>query len=126
MTDQTIELAEDCSVKMLRVADPEVREVLVPIQEDDTLEEPKTLDAIAELTEEELEEEFKNAKCFLPVFFHRIVHDAFRQVLCSLLVFLFLILSCLKCALVLGNCCERLCVEIFVRVLRSSRVNLVM
>ena len=58
MTDPTIELAEDSSVKMLRVADPEVREVLVPIQEDDTLEEPMTLDVIAELTEEELEEEF--------------------------------------------------------------------
>ena len=58
MIDQTIELAEDSSVKMLRVADPEVREVLVPIQEDDTLEEPTTLDAIAKLTEEELEEEF--------------------------------------------------------------------
>ena len=58
MTDPTIELAEDGSVKMLRVADPEVREVLVPIQEDDMLEEPTTLDAIAKLTEEELEEEF--------------------------------------------------------------------
>ena len=58
MTDPTIELAEDGSVKMLRVADPEVREVLVPIQEDDTLEEPTTLDVIARLTEEELEEEF--------------------------------------------------------------------
>ena len=57
MTDPTIELAEDGSVKMLRVADPEVREVLVPIQEDDTLEEP-TLDAIVKLTAEELEEEF--------------------------------------------------------------------
>ena len=43
---------------MLRAADPEVREVLNPIQEDDTLEEPMTLDVIAELTEEELEEEF--------------------------------------------------------------------
>ena len=32
--------------------------MLVPIQEDDTLEEPTTLDVIAELTEEELEEEF--------------------------------------------------------------------
>ena len=58
MTDPTIELAEDGSVKMLRVADPEVKEVLVPVQEDDTLEEPTTLDVIAELTEEELEEEF--------------------------------------------------------------------
>ena len=58
MTDSTIELAEDDSVKMLRMADLEVREVLVPIQEDDTLEEPMTLDVIAELTEEELEEEF--------------------------------------------------------------------
>ena len=58
MTDPTIDLDEGGSVKMLRVADPEVREVLVPVQEDDTLEEPTTLDVIAELTEEELEEEF--------------------------------------------------------------------
>ena len=58
MTDPIIELAEDGSVKMLRVADPEIKEVLVPIQEDDTLEEPTTLDVVAELTEEELEEEF--------------------------------------------------------------------
>ena len=64
------------------------------------------------------------AKCFLPVFFHPIVHNTFRWFLCSLLVFLFLTLSCPKCALVWGNCCERLCVEIFVRVLHSSRVNL--
>ena len=41
---------------------------------------------------------------------------------CFLLVFLFLISSCLKCALVWGNCRERLHVEIFVRVLRSSEV----
>ena len=58
MTDPTIDLDEGGSVKMLRVADPEVREVLVPIQDDDTLEEPMTLDVITELTEEELEEEF--------------------------------------------------------------------
>ena len=58
ITDPIIELAEDGSVKMLRVADPEVKEVLVPVQEDDTLEEPTALDVIAELTEEELEEEF--------------------------------------------------------------------
>ena len=62
-----------------------------------------------------------SAKCFLLVFFHRIVHDTFGQFLCSLL---FLTLSCPKCALVWGNCCERLGVEIFVRVLRSSRVKL--
>ena len=58
MTDPTIDLDEGGSVKMLKVADPEVREVLVPAQDDDTLEEPTTLDVIAELTEEELEEEF--------------------------------------------------------------------
>ena len=34
-------------------------------------------------------------------------------------------LSCPKCVLVGGNCCERLR-EIFVRVLHSSRVNLIM
>ena len=48
MTDPTIELAEDGSVKMLRVANPEVRAVLVPVQEDDTLDEPTTLDVIAD------------------------------------------------------------------------------
>ena len=58
MTNPTIELAEDGSVKMLRVADPEVREVLVPVQDNDTLEEPTTLDVIAKLIEEGLEEEF--------------------------------------------------------------------
>ena len=42
---------------------------------------------------------------------------------CFLPVFLSLILSCTKWALVWGNCCERLGVEIFVRVLHSSRVN---
>ena len=54
-----------------------------------------------------------------------IMHDCFSPLYarCFLPVFLFLILSCPKCALVWGNCCERLCVEIFVRVLRSSRVN---
>ena len=32
--------------------------------------------------------------------------------------------TCPKCVLVWGNCCEQLRVEIFLRVLRSSRVNL--
>ena len=41
---------------------------------------------------------------------------------CKQLFARFLILSCPKCALVWGNCCERLCVEIFVRVLHSSEV----
>ena len=44
-----------------------------------------------------------NAKCFLPVFVHRIVHDTFCRFLCSLLVFLFLTLSCPKCVLVWGT-----------------------
>ena len=58
MTDPTINLDERGHVKMLKVADPEVKEVLVPIQDDNTLEEPVTLDMIPGLTEEELEEEF--------------------------------------------------------------------
>ena len=44
---------------------------------------------------------------------------------CKLLFASFLISSCLKRALVWGNCRERLC-EFFVRVLHSSRVNLIM
>ena len=58
MTDSTVNLDEKGHVKMLKVADPEVKKVLVPIQDDNTLEEPVTLDVIAELTEEELEEVF--------------------------------------------------------------------
>ena len=58
MTDPTIDLDERGHVKVLKVADPEVKEVLVPIQDDNTLEEPVTLGIIEELTEEELEEEF--------------------------------------------------------------------
>ena len=58
MTDPTIDLDKRGHVKMLKVADPEVKEVLVFIQDDDTLGEPVTLDIIEELTEEELEEEF--------------------------------------------------------------------
>ena len=41
---------------------------------------------------------------------------------CKVLFAGFLILSCLKCALVWGKCHERLRVEIFVRVLSSSEV----
>ena len=63
---------------------------------------------------------------FLPVFIHQIVHDTFCRFLCSLLVFLFLTLSCPKCALVWGMVVRGLRVKIFVRVLRSSRVNLIM
>ena len=58
MADPTIELDAKGEAKMLKVSDPEFREVLVPIQDDDTLEEPDGLDIIQELTEEELEEEF--------------------------------------------------------------------
>ena len=58
MTDPTINLDEKGHVKMLKVTNPEVKKVLVPVQDDNTLEEPITLDVIAELTEEELEEEF--------------------------------------------------------------------
>ena len=59
MTDPTIDLDERGHVKMLKVANPEVKEVLVPIQDDNTLEEPVILDVIAELTEQELEEELE-------------------------------------------------------------------
>ena len=38
--------------------------MLVPVQDDDTLEEPMTLDVIAELTEEELEEEFNKLSAY--------------------------------------------------------------
>ena len=53
MTDPTINLDERGHVKMLKIADLEVKEVLVLIQDDDTLEEPVTLDITEELTEEE-------------------------------------------------------------------------
>ena len=59
MTDPTIELDAQGHVKMLKVVDPEIKEVLTPVLDDNTLEEPISLDIIAELTEKELEEEFK-------------------------------------------------------------------
>ena len=43
-------------------------------------------------------------------------------IICKLLFASFLISSCPKCTLVWGNYCERLRIEIFVRVLRSSEV----
>ena len=58
MTDPTLKLDAQGHVKMLKVVDPEVKEVLVPILDADT-EEHVTLDVIAELTKEELQEEFK-------------------------------------------------------------------
>ena len=58
MADPTIKLDAKGEVKMLKVVDPEVKEVLVPIEDDDTLEKPINLDIIQKLTEEELEEEF--------------------------------------------------------------------
>ena len=58
MTDPTIDLGESGHVRMLKVADPKINEVLVPVLDDHTLEEPVTLDVITELIEEELEEEF--------------------------------------------------------------------
>ena len=58
MADSTIELDNRGEVKMLKVPDPEVKEILIPVQDDDTLEEPSGLNIIEKLTEEELEEEF--------------------------------------------------------------------
>ena len=58
MADPTIELDDQGEVKMLRVPDPEIKEILIPVQDNDTLEEPSGLNIIEELTEEELEEEF--------------------------------------------------------------------
>ena len=57
MTDPTLDLDAKGQVKMLKVVDPEVKEMLVPVSTD--VEEPITLDVIAELTEEELEEKFR-------------------------------------------------------------------
>ena len=58
MADPTIELDDQGKVKMLKVPDPEIKEILIPVQDDDTLEEPSGLNIIEELTEKELEEEF--------------------------------------------------------------------
>ena len=58
MADPAIELDGRGEVKMLKVPDPEIKEILIPVQDDDTLEEPSSLNIIEELTEEELEEEF--------------------------------------------------------------------
>ena len=66
---------------MLKVVDPEVKEVLVPIQDDNTLEEPVTLDMIAELTEEELEEEFNKSSTSDKIKYNQWVefHEAYQR-----------------------------------------------
>ena len=81
MTDPTIDLDERGHVKMLKVADPEVKEMLVPIQDDNTLEEPVTLDVIAELTEEELEEEFNKLSASDKIKYNQWVefHEAYQR-----------------------------------------------
>ena len=81
MTDPTINLDERGQMKMLKVADPEVKEVLVPIQDDDTLEEPVTLDIIEELTEEELEEEFNKLSASDKIKYNQWVefHEAYQR-----------------------------------------------
>ena len=81
MTDSTIDLDERGHVKMLKVADPEVKEVLVPIQNDNTLEEPVTLDVIAELTEEEPEEEFNKLSASDKIKYNQWVefHEAYQR-----------------------------------------------
>ena len=58
MADPTIKLDARGKVKMLKVPDPKVKEILIHVQDDDTLEEPVDLDIIKELTKAELEEEF--------------------------------------------------------------------
>ena len=81
MTDPTIDLDKRGHVKMLKVADPEVKEVLVPIQDDNTLEEPVTLDMIAEFTEEELEEEFNKLSASDKIKYNQWVefHEAYQR-----------------------------------------------
>ena len=60
MADPTIQLDAQGEVRSLKVTAPEVDHYLVPLGEDDEeIEEVLGLDIIAELTEEDLEEEFK-------------------------------------------------------------------
>ena len=81
MTDPTIDLDKRGHAKMLKVADPEVKEVLVPIQDDNTLKEPVTLDMIAELTEEKLEEEFNKLSASDKIKYNQWVefHEAYQR-----------------------------------------------
>ena len=58
MADPTIKLDDRGKVKILKAPDPEVKEIFIPVQDNDTLEEPSALNIIEELTQEELEEEF--------------------------------------------------------------------
>ena len=68
-------------MKMLKVANPEVKEVLVPIEDDNTLEELVTLDVIAELTEEELEEKFNKLSTSDKIKYNQWVefHEAYQR-----------------------------------------------
>ena len=66
------------------------------------------------------------ARSFLPttdeILMPRDSPPIMQEAFCQPLFAGFLVLSCLKRALVWGNYCERLCVETFVRVLHSSEV----
>ena len=60
MADPTVQLDSQGKVKRLKVTAPDVEHYLVPLGEDDEeIEEVSSLDIIQELTEEELEEEFR-------------------------------------------------------------------
>ena len=66
---------------MLKVANPEIKEVLVPIQDDNTLGEPTTLDVIAELIGKELEEEFNKLSTSDKIKYNQWVefHEAYQR-----------------------------------------------
>ena len=82
MADSTIELDDRGEVKMLKVPDPEVKEILIPVQDDNTLEEPSGLHIIEELTEEELEEEFNKLSASNKIRYNQWVqfHETYQRI----------------------------------------------
>ena len=81
MTDPTVELDARGEVKMLKVSDLEVKEILVPVQDNDTLEEPVGLDIIEQLKEEELEEEFNKLSASNKIRYNQCVqfHETYQR-----------------------------------------------
>ena len=59
MADPTVPLDSQGEVKRLKVTTPNVDHYLVPLEDNEGIEEVSGLDIIQELTEEELEEEFR-------------------------------------------------------------------
>ena len=82
MADLTVQLESQGEVKRLKVTPPDVEQYLVLLGEDDEeTEKVSSLDIIQELTEEEMEEEFRKLSASDKIMFNQWVefHDTYQR-----------------------------------------------